>query len=56
MNASNISLMDSLHMAAAEAAQTDAMLTTDDKLEKAASKIDLKIAVVNPLKFMLEDD
>lgn len=54
MKLSNIRTFDSLHIAAAEAAKADALLTTDDKLEKTAEKLDLNIKVMNPLKFAWE--
>ena len=52
MSQSKIRAFDSLHIAAAEAA--DVMLTTDDKLEKMAARIDLKVKVMNPLRFAWE--
>lgn len=55
MQKSKIKAFDSLHIALAEAAKADVMLTTDDKLEKMAKKLDLKIKVMNPLKFVLEE-
>ena len=51
---SKIRTFDSLHIAAAEEAKADVMLTTDDKLEKMAEKLDLKVRVMNPLKFAWE--
>ena len=54
MNSSNIRLFDSLHIAIAESAGVDILLTTDDKLEKLASNLDLKLRAMNPLKFVLE--
>jgi len=54
MNISNIRLFDSLHIAIAESADVDVLLTTDDKFEKMASNLDLKLRVMNPLKFVLE--
>jgi len=54
MSVSNISSYDSLHVAIAESAGVDILLTTDDKFEKMANKIDLKVRVMNPLKFILE--
>ena len=54
MNSSNIRLFDSLHIAIAESAGVDILLTTDDKFEKMASNLDLKLRVMNPLKFILE--
>ena len=54
MKLSKIRTFDSLHIAAAEAAKADALLTTDDKLEKMAEKLDLNVKVMNPLKFAWE--
>lgn len=51
---SKIKTFDSLHIAAAEAGNADIMLTTDDKLEKMSEKLDLKVKVMNPLKFAWE--
>lgn len=51
---SNIRLMDSLHVATAEAGKVDAMLTTDDKLINACAKLNLGIKVINPITFLLE--
>ena len=51
---SNIRLMDSLHVATAEAGEVDAMLTTDDKLIKACSKLNLSVKVINPIVFLLD--
>lgn len=55
MKRSKIRTFDSLHIATAEAAQANVMLTTDDKLEKMATKLELKIKVMNPLKFAWEE-
>ena len=54
MNQSKIKTFDSLHIAIAEAAEADVMLTTDDKLEIMAQKLELKVKVMNPLKFAWE--
>lgn len=54
MAKSEIRTFDSLHIAAAEAAKADVMLTTDDKLEKMAMKLELGVKVMNPLKFAWE--
>lgn len=51
---SRIRLMDSLHVATAEAGKVDAMLTTDDKLIKACARLNLGVKVVNPVTFLLE--
>ena len=54
MEQSNIRSFDSMHIASAETANADVMQTTDDKLEKMAAKLQLKIRVMNPLKFAWE--
>lgn len=54
MNQSKIKTFDSLHIATAEAGKADVMLTTDDKLERMAQKLELKVKVMNPLKFAWE--
>lgn len=54
MKLSKIRTFDSLHIAAAEEAKADVLLTTDDKLEKMAEKLELKVKVMNPLKFAWE--
>jgi predicted nucleic acid-binding protein len=54
MSLSNIRSFDSLHIAIAEQENIDVLLTTDDKLEKMAANLDLKVTVQNPLKFILE--
>ena len=54
MKLSKIRSFDSLHIAIAESTNADFLLTTDDKLEKMASHLDLKVKVQNPLKFVLE--
>lgn len=54
MKMSKIRTFDSLHIAAAENAKADIMLTTDDKLEKMAERLELKVRVMNPLKFAWE--
>lgn len=54
VSTSKIRNFDSLHIASAEAAGVDVLITTDDKLEKMAAKLNLKIKVMNPLKFAWE--
>lgn len=54
ISVSKIRTFDSLHIAAAEEANADVLLTTDDKFEKMSEKLDLKIRVLNPLKFAWE--
>lgn len=54
MSVSKIRAFDSLHIASAEQANADVLLTTDDKLEKMAEKLELGTRVVNPLRFAWE--
>lgn len=54
MSVSKIRAFDSLHIASAEEANADVFLTTDDKLEKKAEKLELRTRVVNPLRFAWE--
>ncbi|MCD7847630.1 MAG: PIN domain-containing protein [Oscillospiraceae bacterium] len=49
---SNIQPYDSLHIACAEEAGAYVMLTTDYKLIKMASRLDLKVKVMNPKDFV----
>ena len=50
----NIGTLDLLHLSLAENSDVDALLTTDYKFEKASSKLNLKIKVINPLQYLLE--
>ena len=50
----NVKLFDSLHLAAAEYANADVFLTTDNQLIKTAARTDLNIRVENPLKYYME--
>lgn len=45
---------DSLHLAVAESSNQNILLTTDDKFLRKASAIDLKIAVANPVTWLME--
>ena len=54
ISVSKIRVFDSLHIASAEEAKADVFLTTDDKLEKMAEKLELGTRVVNPLRFARE--
>ena len=54
MSVSNIRTFDGLHIAAAEEANADVLLTTDDKFEKMSEKLELRTRVVNPLRFVWE--
>ena len=50
----NIRTLDRFHLSFAESSDADILLTTDIKFEKACSKINLQIKVINPLKYLLE--
>jgi predicted nucleic acid-binding protein len=45
---------DSLHLAIAEASHADVFLTTDDKLLRAARRLDVNINVANPVIWLME--
>ena len=47
-------LFDSLHIALAEEAQVDALISTDDKMIKLANRLDLKTVVINPINWFSE--
>ena len=49
-----IKTLDSFHLSFAENYDVDVLLTTDTKFEKACSKMDLKIKVMNPIKYLME--
>ncbi|MCD8077567.1 MAG: PIN domain-containing protein [Lachnospiraceae bacterium] len=49
---SRIQTFDSYHIASAEAANADVLLSTDDKLVRMASRLQLKVEVMNPLQFL----
>ena len=51
---SNVKLLDSLHLAAAEYANVDILLTTDTQFMKAAARTGVKIRVENPLNYYME--
>ena len=46
--------MDSLHLAVAETSNVDVLLTTDDALLRASSRMDLNIIVKNPVTWLME--
>jgi len=50
----NIGFFDSLHLAIAEDAKADVLLTTDDRLFKRAQKTDARIRVANPVTWLME--
>ncbi|MCL1852591.1 MAG: PIN domain-containing protein [Peptococcaceae bacterium] len=45
---------DSLHLAVAEAAGVDALLTTDDRFLRMANRIDVKTKITNPVTWLME--
>ena len=51
---STIKTFDRFHLAFAENAKVDILLTTDDKFERVCSKLVFDIRVMNPLNFLLE--
>ena len=50
----NLGYFDSLHLAIAEDANVDVLLTTDDRFEKRAGNTDTKIKVTNPVTWLME--
>jgi len=51
---SGIKYFDSLHLALAEKAEADILLTTDDQFFIAAQRTDAKVKVTNPAKWFIE--
>jgi len=49
-----IRTLDSFHLSFAEYSDADVLLTTDKKFEKACSKMNLKVKVMNPVKYLME--
>jgi predicted nucleic acid-binding protein len=45
---------DSLHLALAETGGADVFLTTDNRLLRAAGKIELRTGVANPVTWLME--
>jgi hypothetical protein len=50
----NMRTLDRFHLSFAENSSVDILLTTDAKFEKAVTKLNLKLKVINPLKFLME--
>ncbi len=46
--------LDSFHLAVAEANEADVFLTTDDRLVRLGSKINLNIRIANPVSWLME--
>lgn len=51
---SNIRTKDSIHLACAESANVDVLLTTDRKFMNNANRIPAKVRVMNPTEWLLE--
>ena len=49
-----IKTLDSFHLAFSEYSNADYLLTTDNRFEKACFKMNLKVSVINPVKFLME--
>jgi len=49
-----IKTLDSFHLSFAENSKADILLTTDARFEKACSKMNLKIKVINPINYLME--
>jgi predicted nucleic acid-binding protein len=45
---------DSLHLALAETSGVDVFLTTDDRLLRAVTRLDLRIIIKNPVSWLME--
>lgn len=54
LQAKGLKALDGFHLAFAEAAEADFLLTTDDRFEKACAKMNLTLKVINPLNFLPE--
>ena len=50
----NIRTKDSIHLACAESAQVDVLLTTDKKFMNNANRLPAKVKVMNPTEWLLE--
>lgn len=53
-NSSHIKYKDSIHLACAEAAKADALVTTDEKFLKNSSRIKILTKALNPVQWLLE--
>jgi len=47
--------LDALHLASAESAQVDCLLTTDDNLLRKAKRAGLKVKIENPAKWLIQE-
>lgn len=51
---SNFPALDALHIACAEKGKAEVMLTTDDRLIRLSSQVELKVDVKNPCTWIME--
>jgi len=49
-----IKALDSFHLALAESAEVDVLISTDDKFVRLANKLSLSMKVINPLEWLSE--
>jgi len=56
LDEAGLSPLDAAHVACAEVAGCDALLTYDDRLIQRSERVALKLAVVNPIDFVQELD
>ena len=49
-----VKYFDSLHLALAESAEADVLLTTDDRLINAGKRTDAKVKILNPVTWLME--
>lgn len=52
---SGVKPFDSLHLAIAEACNVDVFLTTDNRLLRAAKRLNVKIKTANPVTWLMEE-
>ena len=52
----NLSSKDALHLACAVSIQADFFLTCDDSLRKQAQKLELAIAIINPIDYIRNNE
>ena len=49
-------ILESLHLACAVSIQADFFLTCDDSLKKQAQKLELEIAIMNPIDYIRNNE
>lgn len=54
MSRSHLRLLDSMHLAYAESAEANYLLTTDDQLAREGVKLSMTVKVANPLTYIAE--